>query len=98
MITQAQPVAIAELVKQAVSNAIKLLIIFGLLAWSAEQAAAVLIVVDSTLALVLGFWTLRRTTAIAAPVRPTGAEVRIAGTPETVIVPAPNGMPVDPEP
>jgi hypothetical protein len=86
---QTQPVAISELVKQAISNAVKLLVVFGLVTWSAEQTAIVLIVVDSFLALAVGIWTYRKVTPTAAPVLPGGTTVRVQGSEETIDIPSP---------
>lgn len=94
------PVAISELIKQAVSNAIKLLIVFGILAWSGEQTAIVLIVVDSMLALVAGIWTWRNVTPIANPTLAAGTSVRVEGTENVTVVGGPESVQpgVDPFP
>jgi hypothetical protein len=82
-----QPVAIGELFKQLVSGVIKLLIIFGVLAWSGEQVATVLLVVDLALAFAAGVWVYLKVTPTAAPKLPAATAVTVQETGETVLLP-----------
>lgn len=71
-----EPVAISTAIKEAISAGVKVLVIFGVVVWSGEQTAAVMLAVDSILAIVIMVWQLRsRVTSIAAPRVPAGSTV-----------------------
>lgn len=89
MIGTSEPVAIAQAIKELISAGVKALVIFGLVAWSGEQTAAVMLIVDSALAMLVVLFTRRSVTPIATPTLKPGTEVTIQGSAETIVVPQP---------
>lgn len=73
-----EPITVNTAIKEALSAVLKVLVIMGVVVWSAEQTAAILLAVDALLAVVLLLWQARnRSTSIAAPRVPLGTTVTV---------------------
>jgi hypothetical protein len=73
-----EPVAISTAIKEALSASLKLLVIFSVVAWSAEQFAGIMLAVDSLLAVILLIWQARsKVTSLASPRLPSGTDVTV---------------------
>lgn len=81
-----EPIALTSLIKESISAMIKLLVLVGLVAVDAEQLAAILLVVDTLLALAAAIYARTRSTPTAAPVLPVATPVTTpTGEPAVVV-------------
>ena len=84
-----EPVALPNLIKEAISAVIKVLVVFSIIQITGEQLAALLLVVDPVLAVFATLYSRMNSTPTAAPVLAQGTSVTVttpAGQPDTTQV------------
>ena len=83
-----EPVALPNLIKEAISAVIKVLVVFSIIQITGEQLAALLLVVDPVLAVLATLYSRMNSTPTAAPVLSQGTNVTVttpAGQPDTQV-------------